>query len=623
MDSNPVYLEEEEKALFVDSNLGTYLAISVPPDFTVALLKGKLAYEHFLCFPDFGEIKVQKVMVKQKSVLYQLPDSMVIKCAFQGLSKSWFIHMETTNSLKMKAVTETRNLASDIGKERDNYAAGEGLKESAIDKMATSAKGSNLSKSLSDLNLNKHETENSLKMKAITETMDLASDVQKGRDQYAAGEGLKESAVDKMATSAKGPNLSKSLSDLNLNKHETANSLKMKAITETMDLASDVQEGRDQYAAGEGLKESAVDKMATSAKGPNLSKLLSDLNLNKHETANSLKMKSITEMMDLASDVQKGRDQYAAGEGLKESAVDKVATIAKRPNLSESLSGLNLNNDEAMNSCKMKVVTEIRDLASDAAKGRDQYAAGEVMKESVVDKVATSDKGPDLSESLPGLNLNKNEHSSEGARNNDNYPKFEVSDRNGMHLTEETSVTDIIFKYFCESDEMSTCSCRPGSAAKFNKSAKARKRSNNEDVCSSNAADLNAEQSKHGSLRVKKRSDIPRKRKKLTSSVVMNKHKTNRNGAIVNSKATSTRRISSLHSPFGKHMDALNRNRDASEVGKRLVQAASNIALSAHPSQSPISLLIQKHARSIPCKSAPSVRHLAFEIDDNEVEEHV
>lgn len=42
MDSNPVELceEEEEKALFVDSNLGTYLAISVPPDFTVALLKG-------------------------------------------------------------------------------------------------------------------------------------------------------------------------------------------------------------------------------------------------------------------------------------------------------------------------------------------------------------------------------------------------------------------------------------------------------------------------------------------------------------------------------------------------------------------------------------------------------
>ncbi|XP_039137665.1 uncharacterized protein LOC120275206 [Dioscorea cayenensis subsp. rotundata] len=500
MDSNPVELceEEEEKALFVDSNLGTYLAISVPPDFTVALLKGKLAYEHFLCFPDFGEIKVQKVMVKQKSVLYQLPDSMVIKCAFHGLSKSWFIHMETTNSLKMKAVTETRNLASDIEKERDNYAA---------------------------------------------------------------GEGLKESAVDKMATSAKGPNLSKSLSDLNLNKHETANSLKMKALTETR---------------------------------------------------------------DLASDVQKGRDQYAAGEGLKESVVDKVATIAKRPNLSESLSGLNLNNDEAMNSRKMKVVTEIRYLPSDAAKGRDQYAAGEGLKESMVDKVATSAKGPNLSEALSGLNLNKNEHSSEEAENDDNNPKFDVSDRNGMLVTEETSVTDIIFRYFCESDEMSACSCRPGSAAKFNKSAKARKRSNDEDVCSSNAADLNAEQLKHGSLRVKKRSYIPRKRKKFSSSVVMNKHKTNRNGAIVNSKATSTQRISSLHSPFGKHINALSRNRDASEVGKRLVQAASNIGLSAHPSQSPISLLIQKRTRSIPCKSAPSVRHLVFEIDDNnEVEDHV
>ncbi|KAM0938650.1 hypothetical protein DsansV1_C22g0170191 [Dioscorea sansibarensis] len=500
MDSNPVELEEEEEeeqALFVESNLGTHLAISVPPDFTVALLKGKLAYEHFICFPDFGEIKVQKVMVKQKSVLYQLPDSMVIKCAFQGLSNSWFIHMEATNSLRTKAVTETR------------------------------------------------------------------------------------------------------------------------------DFTSDIEEGRDQYAAGEGLKENVVDKVATSAKGSNLSESLFGLNLNKDETTNSLKMKAVTQTRDLAADVQKGRDQYAAGEGLKESAVDKVATSAKGPDLSESLSGLNLNNDEAMNSRKMKTVMETRDLVSDVEKGRNQYAAGEALKESAVDKMATSAKAPNLSVSLSGLNLDKDEHSSEETRKDDNNPKFEVSDRNGMHVTEETSVAGIISRYFCESDEMSSCSCRPESATKSNKSTKARKRSNDEDVCSSNVANLNAEQSKQGSLRVKKRSDILRKRKKFSSSVVMNKHKTKRNGAMVNSKPTSTRRMSSLRSPFGKHMDAVNRVRDTSEVGKRLVQAANNIGLSANPSQSPISLLVQKRARSISSKSAPSVRHLAFEIDDNEVEEHI
>ncbi|KAG9448586.1 hypothetical protein H6P81_008551 [Aristolochia fimbriata] len=85
-----------EMPVFAESNLGTRIVVAVSPHIVAGDLKGKLELEHFLCFPCLGEIRVNSLMVKRKSWLYHLPNSMSMLLAFQGSERNWFIHMDVT-----------------------------------------------------------------------------------------------------------------------------------------------------------------------------------------------------------------------------------------------------------------------------------------------------------------------------------------------------------------------------------------------------------------------------------------------------------------------------------------------------------------------------------------------
>ncbi|KAJ0988220.1 hypothetical protein J5N97_006576 [Dioscorea zingiberensis] len=419
---------ERERPLFVDSNLGTHLAISVSPDITVTLLKDKLACEHVHCFPNFGDIKAHKLMVKRKSFLYHLPDSMVIKYAFQGLSCSWFIHMETTNLFE-------------------------------------------------------------------TQEVSLPSELQQ--------------------TTVHGT-------------HQKAEPLKVNSNASSRQLLIFQDQRKESSTIHKGLTETGV----------------------------------------LASDVKKNRDHYASGGSLKETAVGESACSAK---------------------------------------------------------------GMKISEPDSGLHLNKRKH-----KKDDNTPEFQVSDENGKQhlskymnscrtvtpscsLSENTSITGIIFRYFSESDEVSSCSCRYKNTTETEKTTKIRKRSNAHNVCSSYAAELDAEQSDQGSFNVKKR-------KKVSNFMAMDESKSNQCGtketvdsAMVNSTPTSTPRMFSLHSPLDKSMNASSGISHRIKVGNRLVQAATNIRLSASMRKSPISLLNHQSRRCMSSNSRQPVRHLVFEINDTNI----
>ncbi|XP_043690395.1 uncharacterized protein LOC122641131 isoform X2 [Telopea speciosissima] len=79
-------------AVFTDTNLGTHLVLAVSPDITA----GEIGKEHHTCFPKFGEIKVNALMVKRKSYFYHLPNFVPIKNAYQGLRGTWFLHVEAS-----------------------------------------------------------------------------------------------------------------------------------------------------------------------------------------------------------------------------------------------------------------------------------------------------------------------------------------------------------------------------------------------------------------------------------------------------------------------------------------------------------------------------------------------
>ncbi|KAI3769140.1 hypothetical protein L6452_00240 [Arctium lappa] len=83
-----------EVPVFIDTSLGTHIAISVPPDLTVSQFKRKFECVHSNCFPGIGNIKVDGLMVKRKSYFYHLPESMPIKHAFRGSKRTWFLYTE-------------------------------------------------------------------------------------------------------------------------------------------------------------------------------------------------------------------------------------------------------------------------------------------------------------------------------------------------------------------------------------------------------------------------------------------------------------------------------------------------------------------------------------------------
>ncbi|KAF8059626.1 hypothetical protein N665_1227s0003 [Sinapis alba] len=86
-----------EVAVFVETNLGTRIAMSVSLDITSARFKRKLEETHASCLPSLGEIRVHGLMVQRKSQFYYLAHSLPIKYIFRDThSKPWFIHAEAT-----------------------------------------------------------------------------------------------------------------------------------------------------------------------------------------------------------------------------------------------------------------------------------------------------------------------------------------------------------------------------------------------------------------------------------------------------------------------------------------------------------------------------------------------
>ncbi|KAG2328066.1 hypothetical protein Bca52824_010794 [Brassica carinata] len=86
-----------EVAVFVETNLGTRIAITVSLDFTSADFKRKVEETHVSCLPSLGEIRVHSLMVQRKSQFYYLAQSVPIKYIFRdNHSKPWFIHAEAT-----------------------------------------------------------------------------------------------------------------------------------------------------------------------------------------------------------------------------------------------------------------------------------------------------------------------------------------------------------------------------------------------------------------------------------------------------------------------------------------------------------------------------------------------
>ncbi|XP_021293166.1 dentin sialophosphoprotein-like isoform X2 [Herrania umbratica] len=84
--------------VFIDTSLDTHLAMIVSDSDTVSDLKKKILYEHPLCFPNIGEIKINALKVKRKGYLYHLSDSMFVKSAFDGVSKSWFLSVDASSA---------------------------------------------------------------------------------------------------------------------------------------------------------------------------------------------------------------------------------------------------------------------------------------------------------------------------------------------------------------------------------------------------------------------------------------------------------------------------------------------------------------------------------------------
>ncbi|KAM0063730.1 hypothetical protein Hdeb2414_s0003g00094391 [Helianthus debilis subsp. tardiflorus] len=88
---------DEEVPVFIDTSLETHIVISVSPDITAGVFKRKCEIMHLGCYPAIGNIKVDGLMVKKKSQLYHLPESMPIKHAFQGSKKTWFLYAKLSS----------------------------------------------------------------------------------------------------------------------------------------------------------------------------------------------------------------------------------------------------------------------------------------------------------------------------------------------------------------------------------------------------------------------------------------------------------------------------------------------------------------------------------------------
>ncbi|TKY47716.1 dentin sialophosphoprotein isoform X2 [Spatholobus suberectus] len=82
--------------VFIDTNLDTHLALVVSDLDTVSDLKKSILAEHPLCFPKIGQIQIHGIKVKRKGYFYHLSDSMLVRSAFGGFNKSWFLSVDAS-----------------------------------------------------------------------------------------------------------------------------------------------------------------------------------------------------------------------------------------------------------------------------------------------------------------------------------------------------------------------------------------------------------------------------------------------------------------------------------------------------------------------------------------------
>ncbi|KAA8529682.1 hypothetical protein F0562_034218 [Nyssa sinensis] len=83
--------------VFIDTSLDTHLAMIVSDADTVADFKKKINSEHLQCFPKIGEIKIHALKVKRKACFYHLSDFMLVKSAFEGAKKNWFLSVDASS----------------------------------------------------------------------------------------------------------------------------------------------------------------------------------------------------------------------------------------------------------------------------------------------------------------------------------------------------------------------------------------------------------------------------------------------------------------------------------------------------------------------------------------------
>uniref|UniRef100_A0ACD5W0C2 Uncharacterized protein n=1 Tax=Avena sativa TaxID=4498 RepID=A0ACD5W0C2_AVESA len=90
-------------SLFLDTDLGTHLALNVAADSSICGLKSQVAVEHAAAFPDLGTVSVKSFQVLRKGAMYHLSDSMVVRSAFAKVKAGYFLHVKMT-----AAETDTR-----------------------------------------------------------------------------------------------------------------------------------------------------------------------------------------------------------------------------------------------------------------------------------------------------------------------------------------------------------------------------------------------------------------------------------------------------------------------------------------------------------------------------------
>ncbi|VVB00135.1 unnamed protein product [Arabis nemorensis] len=116
---------EDEVTVFVDTNLGTRIAMTVHINITSRDFKGKLEKTHASCLPSLEEIRVHGLMVKRKSQFYYIAESMPIKYVFRDNQRPWFIHAEA----RLVNGSQEPTVSSSIVKSQIRHCSGESKKK--------------------------------------------------------------------------------------------------------------------------------------------------------------------------------------------------------------------------------------------------------------------------------------------------------------------------------------------------------------------------------------------------------------------------------------------------------------------------------------------------------------